>query len=65
MVLGETGIGKNSFIHAISKTNKSEVGNEGKACTKDYDNIVVKNNIENFSFFDTPGLNDAKGDRQY
>ncbi len=62
LVLGETGVGKSSFINAIAKTQKCEVGNEGKACTTDYDVIDTKFNSNTFIFIDTPGLNDAKGD---
>lgn len=63
LVLGETGVGKSSFINAITKTSKCEVGNEGKACTRDYDVIITNYNSNNFIFIDTPGLGDAKGDK--
>jgi len=56
LVLGETGVGKSSFINAITKTSKCEVGNEGKACTRDYDIIITNYNSNNFIFIDTPDL---------
>jgi len=33
LVLGETGVGKSSFINAITKSQKMEVGHDGKAQT--------------------------------
>lgn len=63
LVLGETGVGKSSFINAISQNNKCEVGNEGKACTINYDIIDLKYKNNNYFFIDTPGLNDPKGDK--
>jgi len=61
LILGETGAGKSSFINAITKTSKCEVGNEGKACTRDYDVIITNYNSNNFIFI--PGLGDTKGDK--
>ena len=64
LVLGETGVGKSSFINAITNSNNCEVGDEGKACTVKFK--ISKANIGNsqYSFIDTPGLNDAKGDEK-
>ena len=65
LVLGETGVGKSSFINGITNSNNCEVGDEGKACTVKFK--ISKANIGNsqYSFIDTPGLNDAKGDEKY
>ena len=63
LVLGETGVGKSSFINAITKTQQCGVGNGVKACTTDYDVINTNYNNNTFLFIDTPGLNDAKGDK--
>ena len=63
LVLGETGVSKSSFINAITKTQKCPVGNQGKACTTDYDVIDAKYNGNTYLFIDTPGLNDAKWDK--
>ena len=64
LVLGETGVGKSSFINGITNSNNCEVGDEGKACTVKFK--ISKANIGNsqYSFIDTPGLNDAKGDEK-
>ena len=62
LVLGETGVGKSSFINAITKTNECEVGYKGNACTIIYNIINTKYNNNTFILIDTPGLNDAKGD---
>ena len=64
LVLGETGVGKSSFINGITNSNSCEVGDQGKACTVKFK--ISKANIgsSQYSFIDTPGLNDAKGDEK-
>lgn len=64
LVLGETGVGKSTFINGITKTTECGVSNKGKACTRYFK--IVKTNYDgsNYSFIDTPGLNDAKGDEK-
>ena len=62
LVLGESGVGKSSFINSICKTNKCKVKYTVDACTVDYDIIETKHNNNTFIFIDTPGLNDPKGD---
>lgn len=39
LTLGKTGVGKSSFINAITGAQECEVGSEGKACTTSY-NII-------------------------
>ena len=60
LVLGETGVGKSSFINGITNQKRCKVSDEGKACTIKFD--IIKTG--NFAFIDTPGLNDAKGDEK-
>ena len=62
LVLGETGVGKSSFINAITNSNNCEVGDEGKACTVKLKISKANIGYSQFTFIDTPGLNDAKGD---
>lgn len=66
LVLGETGVGKSSFINAITKVAKEKeckVGDDMNACTVDYDIQSTIYNNSTYIFIDTPGLNDAKGDK--
>ena len=64
LVLGETGVGKSSFINAICKTNKCQVGNTVNACRVHDDIVGTKYNNNTFIFIDTPGLNDPKCDTE-
>ena len=64
LVLGETGVGKSSFVNAITKSQKMEVGHDGKAQTTCYDVMDNKYKGNTYIFIDTPGLNDAKGDEK-
>jgi predicted GTPase len=63
-VLGETGVGKSSFINGITNSNNCEVGDKGKACTVKFKISRVNIGYSQYSFIDTPGLNDAKGDEK-
>lgn len=65
IVLGETGVGKSSFINGI--TNKQEackVSNSARACTTKFKIVSTAHDNSRFHFIDTPGLNDAKGDEK-
>lgn len=62
LVLGETGVGKSSFINGITNSNCCKIGDEGKACTIKFKIAKTHINSSQYSFIDTPGLNDAKGD---
>lgn len=64
IVLGETGVGKSSFINAITRKNNCKIGNESKACTINFKIESTLHNQDNYFFIDTPGLNDAKGDEK-
>ena len=62
LVLGETGVGKSSFINGITNSNNCKIGDEGKACTIKFKISKTHIGSSQYSFIDTPGLNDAKGD---
>ena len=64
IVLGETGVGKSSFINGITNSNNCKVGDEGKACTIKFKISKTHYNSSQYCFIDTPGLNDAKGDEK-
>jgi GTPase Era involved in 16S rRNA processing len=64
LVLGETGVGKSTFINGITQTKECKVSNKGKACTRYFKIVRSQYNGSTFSLIDTPGLNDAKGDEK-
>ncbi len=64
LVLGETDVGKSSFINGITNSNNCKVGDEGKACTIKFKVSRSYIGHSQFSFIDTPGLNEAKGDEK-
>ena len=60
VLLGETGVGKSSFINGITKTQDCDVGDDATSCTK---NIMMTNTIingTNYYIIDTPGFQDSK-----
>lgn len=60
VLLGETGVGKSSFINGITKTQDCDVGDDASSCTK---NIMMTNTIingTNYYIIDTPGFQDSK-----
>ena len=52
IVLGETGVGKSSFINAITQKYTCKVSSEPKACTIDYDIINCSHKGKEFFFVD-------------
>lgn len=62
ILLGITGVGKSSFINAITKKKECKVGDTTKACTQEIKQADIGNEGYNFYFVDTPGLDDGKGD---
>ena len=62
LVMGETGVGKSSFINSFSGKNKCKVGEDVTACTQDPQIVGTFKDGYNIYLIDTPGLNDGKGD---
>ena len=62
VLLGQTGVGKSSFINCITKKNECKVGNDTKSCTRKLQHCFISHNEFNFYFIDTPGLDDGEGD---
>ena len=64
LVIGLTGSGKSSFINFITNKNECEVSSKGSACTKDYKMVDLYDGETIYYFVDTPGLDDADGDKK-
>ena len=64
ILLGNTGVGKSSFINCITNTNRCVVGSSSKACTKEIKQSDMSRDGYNFYFIDTPGLDDGQGDEK-
>lgn len=61
-VLGLTGVGKSSFLNAISDSESCEIGNSGKSCTQTNQLVSFVFNNHRFNAIDTPGLDDSDND---
>ena len=64
LVIGLTGSGKSSFVNFITGKNLCKVSSKPDACTKDYKMVDLYYNNKVFYFVDTPGLDDAEGDKE-
>lgn len=65
LALGETGVGKSSFINGITNQKGAcKVSSKGKACTTKFKIVKTRHENSQYYFIDTPGLNDAKGDEK-
>ena len=62
VLLGETGVGKSSFINSITNSNECKIGHSSKACTEQIQIVKYFYDGYNIFFVDTPGLNDPRGD---
>ena len=63
-LLGNVGVGKSSFINAVTKRKECKVGSESTSCTT---KIQIVNRVfddNTYLFIDTPGLDDGKGDEK-
>ena len=65
VLLGETGVGKSTFINSITESTNCEVSNGAKACTKGLQLVKEFDSGYNYFFIDTPGLNDSMGDSNH
>ena len=65
ILLGETGVGKSTFINSITESSKCKVSNGAKSCTKDINIVKLFDSGYNYYFVDTPGLNDSMGDSNH
>ena len=63
LVIGLTGSGKSSFVNFMTNKNLCLVSDEGKSCTKDYKMVELYDKETFYYFVDTPGLDDAAGDK--
>ena len=61
-VLGLTGVGKSSFLNAISDSDSCIIGNFGKSCTQTNQLVSFVFNNHRFNAIDTPGLDDSDND---
>ena len=64
VLLGNTGVGKSSFINCITEKNECKVAPDAKSCTKKLQPCDISHNGFNFYFVDTPGLDDGEGDEK-
>ena len=65
ILLGATGVGKSTFINAITESSKCQVSKGAKSCTKDINIVKLFDSGYNYYFVDTPGLNDSMGDSNH
>lgn len=63
ILLGLTGVGKSSFINAITGKKNCKTGSNGKSCTQQINQVDIINKGYNYYFVDTPGLDDGEGDK--
>ena len=63
VVLGITGVGKNSFINRITKKNICEIGEKTKSCINKLKQVDLLIDGLNCYFVDTHGLDDRKEDK--
>ena len=61
IVFGETGVGKSSFINAITQKNICNVSAMRDICTSHIQIVEKKYNDGNYIFIDTPDFDDSEG----
>lgn len=65
IVLGITGKGKSSFINAMKGSKVADTSPYGNRCTTKIKYHNINRDKDNFSFNDTPGLNDKLADDEH
>ena len=65
IVLGNTGVGKSSFINKITEKFECKVSNNSSPCTKKIKLVMLKKSMFNFYFIDTPGLSDLPNEELF
>ena len=66
ILFGETGVGKSTFINCITKNPKAcEVSSKSTSTTKKLQFVKLFQDVFNYYFIDTPGLNDSEGDSKH
>ena len=63
LVVGLTGSGKSSFINFMTNKDLCEVSDNASSCTKNYKMVDLYYDSKVYYFVDTPGLDDAEGDK--
>lgn len=61
ILLGNTGVGKSSFINSITNKKLCKIGDDAISCTKKILQVDTNSNGFNYYFVDTPGLDDGEG----
>ena len=64
LLFGETGAGKSSFINAFFEKKVAGVSGGAEKCTKEVIPIKDKRGSEEYTFIDTPGLNDIEKEEE-
>lgn len=64
ILLGNTGVGKSSFINSITNKKLCKIGDDAISCTKKILQVDTNSNGFNYYFVDTPGLDDGEGDEK-
>lgn len=65
IVLGETGVGKSTFINSITKSKNCKTSYDVTRCTNKYNVTRTIHNEKEYYFIDTPGFLEARGDEVY
>ena len=62
LVVGSSGVGKSSFINAITKSKECKVNDGAYNCTMDFQLIYTEYDNYKYIFVDTPDFDDPRGD---
>ena len=62
LVVGSSGVGKSSFINAITKSKECEVSGGAYNCTMDLQLIYTEHDNYKYIFVDTPDFDNPRGD---